>query len=501
MNYPDFLPDWLSRCALQYPNRIALRIGTKQLTFVELHLAIDRYAYQLARIGIHEESRVALMAHNGLYFVLVVHALTRLGAILIPLNLRLSIAEISWQIDDIEATHLLYDASHRDPAIEIKNTFPNMTCALVENDNLSGETAVDLLPEKKVELRSQIDLGMTQAIIYTSGTTGHPKGAIITYGMQWWNAIGSALNLGLQAEDHWLACLPLFHIGGLSILWRSAIYGISVTLYERFDAEEIDHELQSGSITIISVVAVMVQRLLAVRDAHNPKSGYPAAVRCMLLGGGPIPATLIEDCVQRQLPIVQTYGMTESCSQAVTVSPKDIVRKPGSAGFPLAPVQMEIRKEDGILAEIGIEGEIWLRGPTITPGYAGKQNHHNSHLKDRWFATGDIGYIDSDGYLYVLDRRADLIISGGENIYPAEIESVLLTHPSIAEAGVRGGQDEQWGQVPIAFVRLKENAQATPGELIAFASQHLANYKVPRQIFLVESLPRNATGKLLRRLL
>jgi O-succinylbenzoic acid--CoA ligase len=341
-----------------------------------------------------------------------------------------------------------------------------------------------------------IDLQATQAIMYTSGTTGNPKGAIITYGMQWWNAIGSALNLGHQADDCWLACMPLFHIGGLSILMRSVIYQISVIVQQKFEPQAVNRAIIEQHVTLISVVAVMLQRMLDKLDTQ--KATYPSTLRCVLLGGGPAPRPLLEACAARKIPVVQTYGMTEACSQAVTLAPTDALRKLGSAGRPLSSVQLRIMHDEGE-AKVGEAGEIQLKGPTITPGYADRPEATAKAFSDGWLATGDIGYLDEEGYLYMLDRRSDLIISGGENVYPAEIEAVLLSHPAVAEAGACGQANAQWGQVPIAFVRLKNENAISTEDLREYAAQRLARYKQPRVVYVVNELPRNSSGKLLRR--
>ncbi|HEV2473361.1 MAG TPA: AMP-binding protein, partial [Chthonomonadales bacterium] len=292
-----------------------------------------------------------------------------------------------------------------------------------------------------------------------------------------------------------LACLPLFHIGGLAILMRSVVYGISVIVQEKFDALAVNRAIDEDGVTIISVVAVMLQRML---DARGPGRFYPAALRCVLLGGGPAPRALLEDCAGRGVPVVQTYGMTEACSQAVTLAPADALRKPGSAGRPLLTVQLRIMR-DGRQAQEGEPGEIELRGATITPSYADRPDATTQAFHDGWFATGDIGYLDEEGYLYVLDRRADLIISGGENVYPAEVEAVLASHPDVIEAGVCGQPDPQWGHVPVAFVHLRAGSSISAEELMAYAAIRLARYKLPRTIYFTGQLPRNASGKLLRR--
>lgn len=497
MNRPDaLLPDWLGRCAENQPGQLAIQSGQIRWTFAELDRQATRLARQLASASVREGSRVALLAANGLCFAAFVHALTRLGAVLIPLNIRLTREELAWQIQDARALLLVVDEQHAAIAAEIGRDFPGLRSATL--CTIDGETHLGELPEADLPLRSLIDLDMMQAIMYTSGTTGRPKGAIITYGMQWWSAIGSALNLGHRPDDCWLACLPLFHIGGLAILMRSVVYGISVIVQERFDAPAVNKAIREDRVSIISVVAVMLQRMLAALDEAGRDTRYPATLRCVLLGGGPAPRALLEECASRGIPVVQTYGLTEACSQAVTLAPVDALRKPGSAGRPLLPVQLRIVR-DGLQAPGGEPGEIFLRGPTITPGYADRPDATAQAFHDGWFATGDIGYLDEEGFLYVLDRRSDLIVSGGENVYPAEVEAMLASHPDVIEAGVCGRPDPQWGQVPVAFVRLRERSTTNADDLLAYARARLARFKMPRAIYFIDQLPRNAAGKLLRR--
>ncbi len=493
MSTPDtFLPDWLSRCARNRPQHLAVQCDQVQWSFAELDRQATRLARQFAALGVQESRRVALLAANGLPYVALVHALTRLGAILVPLNVHLSLEELHWQVRDVHASLLAYDDDYAGLAFEIAGAVPQLPVAAL------AEMLASDLPANDIPLRTLIDLNAPQAIIYTSGTTGQSKGAIITYGMQWWNAVGSALNLGHSPEDRWLACLPLFHIGGLSILMRSIINGISVVVHKTFDPLSVNRAICQDNISIISVVAVMLQRMLAALDSSEGGGGYPATLRSILLGGGPAPQALLEACMQRNFPVVQTYGLTEACSQAVTLAPADAMRKLGSAGRPLSPVQLRIMSAGSPAAPFE-PGEIFLKGPTITPGYADRPEATSQALRDGWFATGDIGYLDKDGYLYVLDRRADLIISGGENIYPAEIEAILQAHPAVAEAGVCGQADRQWGQAPIAFVVLQSTSTIGAEELLSYSAQQLARYKQPRAIYFVRQLPRTSSGKLVRR--
>jgi O-succinylbenzoic acid--CoA ligase len=493
------LPNWLARCAENFPRNQAIHCGEISWSFAELDHQVTRLARQLATAGVCKGSCVALLATNGLPYVVTIHALTRLGAILVPLNTRLTSAELCWQICDAHASHLLVDTVHEKKSIDIVQAIPELIQETLQVSSESNDIILKGFDEDlTTPLCTLIDLSAIQAIMYTSGTTGNPKGVIITYGMQWWNAIGSALNLGHHNDDCWLACLPLFHIGGLSILFRSVIYGISVILHERFEPAAVNRAICEDHVTIISVVTVMLQRMLTERDVNGSYQRYPSTLRCILLGGGPVPHTLLEDCIAYAIPVVQTYGLTEACSQAVTLSPADALRKLGSAGRPLPQVQIHIINE-GLPAASGESGTIYLKGPSITPGYANHPEDTAKAINNGWLCTGDIGYLDEEGYLYVLDRRSDLIISGGENVYPAEIESILLSHPDVAEAGVCGQPDAQWGQVPIAFVCLHAVHNVDPEALLAYVAQRLAHYKIPRAIYLVDHLPRNSSGKLLRR--
>ncbi|HET7641745.1 MAG TPA: AMP-binding protein, partial [Ktedonobacteraceae bacterium] len=263
-----FLPDWLARCAENNPERLAVQCDEVQWSFAELDRRATKLARQLATLNIRPGNRVALLAANGLPYVAFVHALTRLGVILVPLNLRLTLEELCWQVRDVHASLLVCDENYASLAAEIGLAVPQLPLATLANESKKGETVLNELPENDTPLKSLIDLDAPQAILYTSGTTDRAKGALITYGMQWWNAVGSALNLGHNLDDRWLACLPLYHIGGLSILMRSVIYGISVIVHKKFDPVIINHSIVEDKITIISVVAVMLQRMLADLDAN-----------------------------------------------------------------------------------------------------------------------------------------------------------------------------------------------------------------------------------------
>lgn len=487
----DWLPDWLHQRARLGPERLALIAGdgTDRWTFG----ALDGHATMLARqwvaAGVLAGDRVALLLRNGRQFVTQVHALSRLGAVLVPLNTRLTASEIGWQLADVGARWLVYDQSNALAATAAARELPQLHPVLIDDDPLRVP-----LNQASPPISNQFHLDSPHCILYTSGTTGRPKGAVLTYGNHWWSAMGSALNLGLSPDDRWLACLPLFHVGGLAILLRSVIYGNTVIVHEAFDPIAVNQTIDEEQVTIISVVSVMLRRMLGARGSRP----YPASLRCVLLGGGPAPRELLEDCARHGVPVVQTYGLTEAASQVATLAPGDALRKLGSAGKPLFPTEVGI-VQDGVEAAAGEVGEIVVRSPTVTPGYVDRPEATAQALRAGWLHTGDLGYLDDEGYLYVLDRRDDLVISGGENVYPAEVEGVLLSHPAVEDAGVAGIPDKRWGQVPVAFVKVRSGLAVTEAELETYCGERLARYKVPTQFRWVEFLPRNAAGKLLRR--
>ena len=488
------MPEWLRQRAYLSPERLALICGNDRWTFAELDRGVSAVAGRLAASGVQAGDLVALLAGNGSRFVQLAHAVSRLGAVLVPLNVRLTADELAWQIRDAEAACLVYDEPNAANAAELKEMLPSLSCQSLSE---LTERCEDGRTAGAEVARERVDLSAVHSVIYTSGTSGRPKGAMLTFGNHFWSAVGSALNLGLLGDDRWLACLPLFHVGGLSILLRSVIYGSTAIVQESFDPEAVNRAIDEENVTIVSVVSTMLLRMLEARG----KRSYPKSLRCVLVGGGPVPRPLLEECAQRGVPVVQTYGLTETASQVATLAPEDALRRLGSAGRPLFTTEVRIEDDRGRALPPGEPGEIVVRGPTVTPGYLNDPEATSQVLRDGWLHTGDIGYLDADGSLYVLDRRDDLIVSGGENVYPAEVEEVLRSHPAVLDAGVVGLADEHWGQQVAATVVPRPEVELDEEELLAFCRSRLASYKVPGRLRVVERLPRNAAGKLLRRAL
>jgi O-succinylbenzoic acid--CoA ligase len=480
------LPNWLLQRAALSADRLAISAGTGQITFRQLADRAITAAGQLAALGVRRGDRVALLGNNTLEVVVLLHAVSLIGAVLVPLNTRLSPAEIGWQVDNVAAAALLYDTPNAGVARESLAYRPDVSLI---------QFPLQIAPVQPA-LLNRYDLDAIHSIIHTSGTTGHARGALLTFGNHWWSAIASALNLGHSAEDRWLAVLPLFHVGGLSIALKSVIYGIPMVLQDGFDPAAANRAIDEDGVTVVSAVAVMLSRMLEQRGSRP----YPPWLRCVLLGGGPAPRVLLEACATRGIPVAQTYGLTEASSQVATLSPEDALRKLGSAGKPLMVTDLRIMRA-GVPLGHGERnvGEIAVRGPTVSPGYHNQPAATAATFREGWLHTGDLGYVDEDGYLYVVDRRDDLIISGGENIYPAEVEAALLAHPDVLEAGVTGLPDAQWGSVPAAALVIRDGATLSLEAVRDFLSTRLARYKLPTRLRVVTALPRTASGKIIRR--
>lgn len=489
------VPDWLTVRAIEKPDVVAVESGPDKWTYSELFSRAVRVAEQLDNIGLEPGDRIGLLAKHGLSICQAVHGIIQAGAVVVPLNVRLTVDELLWQVRHAGVRCILFDEVYAGTAAEIRQRLhgEGHEVRLIHLEVFTdGQTN-----GRSVAVRQGgINLNRPFGIIYTSGTSGTPKGCVLTYGNFWWSAMASTLLFGLNPAERWLVPLPLFHVGGLSVLIRSLIYGTTAVIHDAFDERAVNRALVEDDITCLSVVPTMLARMLQVKDGP-----YGLALRFVLLGGSGVSQSLLRECIRERIPVAPSYGLSESCSQAVTLAPSDVVRKLGSSGRPLLPNQLRIVRPDGSLAAADEPGEIALCGPTITSGYWNNEDATRAVISDGWLTTGDFGYVDADGYLFVLDRRSDLIVSGGENIYPAELEQVIVQHPSIVDAGVVPMADPVWGQVPVAFVCTATAAVLDEATLTAFCRSHLAHYKVPKQFRVVPELPRNASGKLLRRTL
>lgn len=469
-------PNWLMQRAQLTPERIALIYRDQTVTFAELFAASKRMAAQLAAHSVRKGDTAAILLQNRAEMVYAVHACFLLGVKAVLLNTKLSTHERLFQLEDSESGFLLTDSNFD------KKEYEHIV-QTIDVDELMKEAA------QEIEIQAYMQMDATATLMYTSGTTGKPKGVQQTFGNHYFSAVSSALNLGITEQDRWLIALPLFHISGLSALFKSVIYGMTVVLHQRFSVSDVLDSINRHEVTMISAVQTMLASLL------EETSRCPESIRCILLGGGPAPLPLLEECREKGFPVFQSYGMTETCSQIVTLSPEFSMEKLGSAGKPLFSCEIKIER-DGQVCEPFEHGEIMVKGPNVMKSYFNRKSANEASFQNGWLKTGDLGYLDSEGFLYVLDRRSDLIISGGENIYPAEVEAVLLSHPAVAEAGVSGAEDKKWGKVPYAYLVLHKPVSVE--ELTAYCKERLAKYKIPAKFFVLDRLPRNASNKLLR---
>lgn len=466
------------------PGRMALQFKEERYTFKQLYEWAYCTAGKLHAAGVGKGDLVAVLMKNCPLMVAVLHALQLAGCRTLLLNIRLTETELLFQLEDSGAMFLVAD---REQLIHHQGLIRNFGGKILPADELER-----MRPEEFRPVR-QFSLDEVCTMMYTSGTTGFPKGVLQTYGNHWWSSIGSLVNLGLNGDDVWLASVPLFHISGFSILIRSVVYGIGVYLFEKFDEEAVNKVLVGGKATIISVVPTMLKRMV---DALGGRS-YSSALRAMLVGGGPVPPHLLEFCRSKGIPAFQTYGMTETCSQICTLSPDEGFRRIGSAGKPLFINEIRI-DQNGREAGPLEKGEILVKGLNVAKGYWNRDEaNRTSFSSDGWFHTGDVGYLDREGFLYVVDRKKDVIISGGENIYPAEIENILESHPKVREAAVVGVPDELWGEVPCAFY--VADGTVSGDELALYCEGKLAHYKIPKRWIAIDKLPKNAANKKLRR--
>jgi O-succinylbenzoic acid--CoA ligase len=482
------IPNWLEVAARSRPDKLALAFASRRWTYADLRGSVIAVAAVLSTAGADGPGRIGILSANRPGVVFTVHAATGLNVPFVPLNWRQSADELAWQLRDAGITVLVVDEER---AAVAKTACVDLPVTIVPIAELESTVAPGDTPNEL----PRIDLEREATVIYTSGTSGRPKGARISYGNLWFGGIASALHLGNHSQDVWLAAMPLFHVGGLAILFRGVIGAIPVILHERFEPKRALAAIDDG-VTLLSVVPTMLQLMLDTR-AEAP---WPSTLRCVLLGGSAAPPRLIEESVRRGIPVAPTYGLTEATSQVTTLLPGEAARKPASSGLPLPLGEVRIVTQAGAVPP-GEVGGIEIRGPTVFAGYIGNDAPGSSELDDGWYRTGDAGYLDSDGYLYVVDRRDDLIISGGENVYPAEIERVLSQHPSVLDVGVIGVPDTSWGSRPVAAVVWSGDPDRARPDLLDHCRQYLPGYKVPDRFLLKSELPRSPSGKLLRRAL
>ena len=493
--------DWLAHHADRRPTKLAvhdLEIGRK-LTYGALHDRTNRLAAALLDLGVGKGDRVAILAANCAEFFELQFACGRIGAIMVLLNWRLTVPELDYILGDSSPKVLIHDIGFARQATELA-TRCKIT-HLLELDHEGPESSYERLlaaaPPPPIPVPLTHDDIST--IMYTSGTTGHPKGAIITYGMTFWNVVNLGIPALISPETVQLVVLPLFHTGGLNCYANPVLHaGGTLLVMRAFDpGRALDH-IGDPTLGITHFFAVPAPYQFMMQ--HPKFQGADLSrLRIAGVGGAPCALAILEAWSARGVPLLQGWGMTETSPAGTMVDAADAIRKVGSAGK--AMMHTAVRVVDGADNDVapGDIGELLIRGPNITPGYWNKPEATEKAFSDGWLHTGDAVRQDEEGFIYIVDRWKDMYISGGENVYPAEVENVLFQLPQVADAAIIGVPDSRWGEVGKAILVVRPDQELSAEEVISHCIVNLAKFKVPQSVEFVEALPRNATGKVLKR--
>ena len=485
----------IERNAAFAPAKPAILFEGKTLTYAAFNARIEQAARALkAELGVGRGDRVAILSLNGPDYLVLLYACARLGAILVPLNWRLAAAEQLFILSDAAAKVLVLEQVFAGILPSLEKSLPDTTAVGLDFSPDRGISFEELLAEARGDGRNpHTDLTCPLLIVYTSGTTGRPKGAVLRQDALLWNGVMSQHMHALTSDDHVLTVLPFFHVGGLNIQTTPALHhSATVTVHARFTPDMTLAAIERDRPTLTVLVPATIQ---AVTDHPAWSTTDLSSLKAISTGSTIVPQPLIDRFVARGVPVLQVYGSTETCPIAVYTRLGGDLSRAGSTGLPGLCCEAIVVGDAGEELPPGTPGEIAVRGPNVFCEYWGNEAATREALHDGWYRTGDIGLRDSDGYFWVHDRKKNMIISGGENIYPAEVERVLLEHPDVAECGVIGRPDPRWDEVPVAYVIRRSGGRAGADELRAHVQIQLARFKVPREFVFVEDLPRTALGK------
>ena len=488
--------DWIAHHAGRRPTRLAIHDlqTNRRFTYAQLDARTDRLVAALAAMGIGKGDRVALLAPNCAEYFELQFACGRLGAIMLPLNWRLTVPELEYILGDSAPKLLIHDRS-----------FVEQAKALAKNRLEIDHDTPDSAYERALAGAGKIpdpvplthdDIGM---VMYTSGTTGHPKGAIITHGMVFWNCVNLGIPALITPETVQLVVLPLFHTGGLNCYANPVLHaGGTILIMRTFDP--------GLALDVISDPAYGITHFFAVPAPYQFMMQHPkfqgadlSRLHIAGVGGAPCALSILETWTARGVPLVQGWGMTETSPAGTMLDATDAIRKLGSAGRAMMHTAIRVVDDEGRDVPANAIGELLIKGPNITPGYWNNPEATRKSFTDGWLHTGDAARLDDEGFVYIVDRWKDMYISGGENVYPAEVENVLFQLPQVADAAIIGVPNERWGEVGMAIIVRKQDQHLAEGEVIQHCLGRLAKFKVPQSVAFVDVLPRNATGKVLKR--
>jgi len=495
-----FVRDWMGHRALSSPHKTAIIDGDtgESLTYREVNDRATLLANHLRyRCGVRSGDRVAVLAMNRSEILEAFFAVSKLTAILVPLNYRLTQSELQYIIEDCEPSVLLYESEFASTAQSLCEQLSIQNSLSFDGPEENYEQALAAAGVAAIE--EEFDPEMPALIIYTSGTTGRPKGALLSHRMLTWNSINTTTEWDIASTDITTVHMPLFHTGGFNVLTLPLLHvGGTVVMLRTFEVVKVLEALEKHRCTLFFGVPTTFQMML---EAPQFEATDLSAMRYFISGGAPCPVPLIEEIQKRGIAFTQGYGLTEVGPNCFRLGLEDAVSKAGSIGFPTFHSEARIVDEKGHDVVRGEIGELLLRGGHVCSGYWRNSEATAAALCDGWFYTGDLARQDKDGYYYIAGRAKDMIISGGENIYPAEVEAVLHEHPAISSVALIGLPDPKWGEQPVAVVIVYKHSDVSAGEIIEFCSGKLARYKIPKQVFFVEEFPLLASGKVYKRVL
>ena len=470
----------------------------RRFTYAQFEQAVNRAAKLLQSHGVGKREVVSLLMPNSVEYIIAYFACWQLGALAGPVNSLLKEEEISFVLNNSEAKTILVHSEFQPRLDNIRTNLPHLKSVVVFDDEAEATREFSNSSEPGPSL-SDIDLDNEAIIIYTSGTTGKPKGCLLTHRNLIANARQISQWLQFTTDERLLTIMPLFHMNAVSVTTMSALYAGGVTVVSpKFSATRFWQIISDYEITSFGSVATMLSMLLSTYPEGVPAGLKTDQLRFAMCGSAPVPAEVMQRFEETfNCLVIEGYGLSESTCRS-TFNPPDKRRRAGSCGVPIGNEMRVVDDDDNEVSD-GELGEIVMRGENILKGYYRNEEATALAFRNGWFHTGDIGYCDPDGFFYIVDRKSDMIIRGGENIYPREIDEVLYQHPAIAAAATIGVPDKLYGEEVVAFIVLKEGREATEEEIIAFCREHLADYKSPKTIRMVDSIPKGPTGKLLKR--
>jgi fatty-acyl-CoA synthase len=489
------LSDLIARNADFTPDKAAIRFEGRVLTYAGFHQRIVQTARALkSELGVGRGDRVAILAANHADYLVLLYACSRLGAMLVTQNWRLAMPEQLYILSNSGAKVLVVDQEFSAIIPQLASALPDLKVVGLDYTPADSLSFDGLLAVGSGDGRNpHTDTSNPLLLVYTSGTTGRPKGAVLRQEALVWNAMMSQHIHDMTSQDHILNVLPLFHVGGLNIQTTPALqFGATVTIHPRFTPEAMLQSIQMDRPTLLVTVPAILQA--ATQHPLWPQTDL-SSLKAIATGSTTVPVPLIEAFMQRGVPVVQVYGSTETGPIAIYTRVGGDLSRLTSTGLPGLYCEARVVDDEGREVLPNTAGEVIVRGPNVLYEYWGNAEATAEALRDGWYHTGDIATRDEDGYFYIHDRKKNMIISGGENIYPAEVERVLLDHPCVAEAAVIGRPDPKWQEVPVAYIVCRKGMSVPADDVRSFVGQHLARFKIPREIVFVESLPRTALGK------